>query len=113
MTRAAARNRRSDSNVNGFYAQKFVLRIATLSRISQSSPAMLDLLKEAGSRSHHKTKIADAWPVPLPLTPIPPAREPGVRFFWLLFLRTKKSDPRSSAELKVRFRCKWFLRAEA
>jgi hypothetical protein len=32
-------------------------------------------------------------------------REPGVRFFWLLFLRIKKSDPRRSAELKVRFRC--------
>jgi len=31
-------------------------------------------------------------------------RKPGVRFFWLLFLRTKKSDPRSCAEPKVRFR---------
>jgi hypothetical protein len=31
-------------------------------------------------------------------------RKPGVRFFWLLFLRTKKSDPRRSAEPKVRFK---------
>jgi hypothetical protein len=32
-------------------------------------------------------------------------REPRARFFGLLFLRIKRSDPRGSAEPKVRFKC--------